>query len=282
VGSSYIGQCSLYIYLSNIDFLVNNNKPSSQYTCARDLLPNDHTFTTGSLFFAGSIFSSIVLGNANTYPSTPVCAYLFKNAQLNSLELDNQVDDSFLFTLLLKFDQASTLNDTNNTINSNISNYCVDGYNYKLDTSVVVHPLVFKATRQLLPTGTIASIQPDLFATFLNLTSISFNLDSVGNFYHKVGGIEWMLSLPPTGIQLTVTCPTCLRLSPCRTPIRTRTCACSPRFHKTGQSTSWQYPVSMHSLDSIARARSSGLAATFIKTRSLIRRACTQRAHSVA
>jgi hypothetical protein len=179
------------ISISTIEFYFNNTQ---NFPCRKDLIP-DPTETEGSLF--DSLLYDLFLDYTNTYTSTAVCPHLFKNARLLKFELYGQVD-SFLYVQLLKFANVS---DTE-SIGSNIIECNIYGYNYKVNQGLV-NPLVFKTVNSFDFSNTIASIEPDTFKSFKNLTKIGFNLDSVGNFYHQVG-IEWMLTLPSTGMHVEV------------------------------------------------------------------------------
>jgi hypothetical protein len=118
------------------------------------------------------------------------CPYLFKNANLQGITIFSQVD-SFFFNSLFRFQDDESKNISNlSSINSMISVFEVkSGYNYILDTSLL-HPLVFEHLSGLICKGTIKSIQTDLFKHF-PLTRINIFVNSLGNFYHRIG-IEWL------------------------------------------------------------------------------------------
>jgi hypothetical protein len=121
--------------------------------------------------------------------SQTVCPYLFKNAARLALKLHYQVD-SFLFVTLFRFQKV---NYTNASINSNVGTLELHGFGFKLDTDLL-HPLVFENLNSLLCSGTIDSIQPDLFKMFGVRLTMVFQLHSLGQFYHQIG-IEWMTFL---------------------------------------------------------------------------------------
>jgi hypothetical protein len=120
----------LNIYFSTIKFYV-NYKPPSGYTCGPDLIPDD---SVESVSLISRFLQSISLNYGNTYGSSSdqICPFLFKNAQLNEITLNYQVD-SFLFVSLLRFQSNVLINST--TLGSSINSLVVNsGYNYKLDT----------------------------------------------------------------------------------------------------------------------------------------------------
>jgi hypothetical protein len=80
------------------------------------------------------------------------------------------------------------------TINSNIDSFYIDGNGYSLDTSLM-HPLVFETVNSVFVSGTIGSIQTDLFKHFKRIYSVSLQLDSLDRFVHEIG-IKWTLSMP--------------------------------------------------------------------------------------
>jgi hypothetical protein len=176
----------LYFYYSSILFYVNNTQPS-EYPCTPDIFPAD---SSSQVSFFSTYINSIYTNMGNSFGdlAQAVCPYIFKNAKLNGgFALDDQVD-SFLFVTLFRFQEV---NDTQiSTINSSIPNLDIEGYNYKLDTSII-HPLVFESVQIIYCYGTIKSIQTDLFGHFNRLNLVYFNQNSAGNLYHHIG-IEWM------------------------------------------------------------------------------------------
>jgi hypothetical protein len=175
----------LHLCFSTVQFYVNNTPPDA-YTCGPGLIP-DNSFKNVSLF--STYINSINIGYGNTYgsPSQAVCPFVFKNAQLSRFSINFQVD-SFLFVSLLRFQEVNFT--TAISINTNISEFNVGGYNYKLDEGLL-HPLVFEKIKKLYLSITIQSIQTDLFKHFKLLKNLDLEVNSLGNFYHQIG-IEWM------------------------------------------------------------------------------------------
>jgi hypothetical protein len=184
----------LGVDLSTIEFYF-NGMPPGEYQCKRDMIPDNGSSTC--IFY--SIIFQTFFARHNKYSSVPVCPHLFKYAYLTSFELDSQVD-SFLYTQLLRFDQTDV--NSEESIYSIVNITTIKGYNFKVDTSLL-HPLVFKNITELYLVNTIASIQSDLFKHFSYLRLLTFELNSVGNFYHSVG-VSWMLYLPTTGVTIQV------------------------------------------------------------------------------
>jgi hypothetical protein len=182
-------QCSLFIYMSTIEFFI-NGKPQSDFSCNKNLI----TDSDGSTSIFVSVIAQIIILNQNTFNSAPVCPFLFKNSRLSKLELYGQVD-SFLYKQLLRFQQVV---DNDTTIDSKFDELDISGYNYKLDTGIL-HPLVFEIITSTTIYNTVALIQTDLFKNFKHLNTIILNLDSLSNFYHQIG-IEWIMFLPKTGV----------------------------------------------------------------------------------
>jgi hypothetical protein len=85
---------NLIIFLSTIEFYVNNTPPSG-YTCSSNIIPDE---TPHECSFFSSYLNSLTINYGNTYASSSqaVCPYIFKNAQLDNIYLMYQVD-SFLF-----------------------------------------------------------------------------------------------------------------------------------------------------------------------------------------
>jgi hypothetical protein len=184
-----------WFYFSTIRFYVNNTSPSG-YSCSPGLIP-DNSYKSVSLFSTYIDVFRIMIGNK--HESSPVCPYLLKNANLKEIWLEYQVD-SFLFSNLFRFQQTNET--TLFSINSKISSLVIeDGYNYKLDTGLL-HPLVFEKINQITCSGTIKSIQINIFKDF-GLVELKFDLTSLGNFYHQIG-IEWMTYLKNgSNVQIT-------------------------------------------------------------------------------
>jgi hypothetical protein len=181
---TYCKKKGIIFYLSTIEFYVNNTSPDD-YTCGPGLIPNE---SSKSVSIFSKYLSSIKIGKENRY-GKPVCPFVFKNAQLNTgMALTSQVD-SFLFVSLLRFQESNDIKTS--SINSSIPNLLIqNGYNYKLDTGLI-HPMVFEKITLVKLTGTIMSIQAELFKHFKLLNYFIFNLYSLGNFFHQIG-IGWM------------------------------------------------------------------------------------------
>jgi hypothetical protein len=176
---------NLAMYLSTVEFYVNNTPPGA-YTCGPGLVPDDSSQNV-SLFSSYLIGFFVYYGNTYGTLSQSVCPFLFKNAQLYEMLLEYQVD-SFLFVSLFKF-QNDEISTNYTTIGSSIGQLDVSGYNYKLDTSLV-NPLVFEQLTTFTCFGTINSIQVDMF-TYLGRVTLTLNMNSLGNFYHRIG-LTWM------------------------------------------------------------------------------------------
>jgi hypothetical protein len=192
-------KADLYVLMSRVEFYVSGSS-AREYTCSADLIPA--ASNANSMF---SLYDKITLEASNIYPATtpPLCPYLFRNAALTVLDLDGQVV-SFLLVNQLRFDDQIEANtSTTSTIAANVAYLDVKGYNYQVDTGLL-HPLVFELLTDLSLYNTIGSLDSVLFATttrFQHLTQINLHLDSVGNFYHKIG-IAWLNSL--SAIQISV------------------------------------------------------------------------------
>jgi hypothetical protein len=138
-------QPSLYrlsIYVSTIEFFINNKAPS-EYVCSPNLIPE--RLTTNSSRSVFSFMYSFRLVNGNTFKAdkTPVCPYVFKSNQVTEFYIYDQVD-SFLFVNLLQFEKSNLLKDNITSIDSQIKDLnIVKSYNYKVDESLL-HPLVFE------------------------------------------------------------------------------------------------------------------------------------------
>jgi hypothetical protein len=177
---------TLIFYFSTIEFYVNSTPPG-EYTCSPGLIPDD---SSKSVSFFSKFLNIIELKYGNTYGSAShaVCPFVFKNAQLDEFDLHYQVD-SFLFVSIFRFQEVNLT--TTLSIHSTISWFSLDEcYNFKLDEGLL-HPLVFEKVTYVSISGTIQSIQTDLFKHFRLLNELDLKMNSLGNFYHKIG-IEWM------------------------------------------------------------------------------------------
>jgi hypothetical protein len=129
----------------------------------------------------------------STYDSqTPVCPFIFINAQFNLLAIYG-LCDHFLLKNLWTFhqgDRDSSTSIKNGSINSNISTIIFRGVNASL-----LSPLVFEFTDSVSLTGTIRSIETDLIKSLNKVEILVISVVSMGNFFHKIG-LEWTLYLP--------------------------------------------------------------------------------------
>jgi hypothetical protein len=185
IQGSSSSKMSLKFYFSTVEFYVNNTLPD-EYTCSPGIIPDDSSKSV-SLF--STYLDKIEIDYGNTYGSASqaVCPFVFKNARLDEFDLKFQVD-SFLFVSLLRFQKVNLT--TPLPVNSTISTSDVNGYNFKLDEGLL-HPLVFEKLTSVYLDGMIQSIQTDLFVHFEHLFDLTFDMNSLGNFYHKIG-VEWM------------------------------------------------------------------------------------------
>ncbi len=136
-----------------------------------------------------------------------MCPFIFKNAQLDTLFMGGLVDN-FLVRNLWTFDQdinfspASESGIMTSSMNSSIRSLSVLCYNYRLD-SAFLSPLVFEMTSTVAFTGSVSSIQMDVFKSLQSIQLVTMTMDSLGNFVHKIG-VDWTVSLPPgTGVILS-------------------------------------------------------------------------------
>jgi hypothetical protein len=104
--------------------------------------------------------------------------------------ITSQVDAILIYNIW-RFQSPNISNLT--TINSKIKELDLNGYNYNFDTSLM-HPLVFETIQSLHIANSIGSIQAGLFRHFKQINLIHFHLDSLENFFHKIG-IEWTRNL---------------------------------------------------------------------------------------
>jgi hypothetical protein len=184
---NYTTDLTLYVYSSNLAFFMNGQAPG-EYDCIttnQQFLLNYGThFVSRTLF---NYFDLIVLDKSVKYDQeTPVCPYLFTNAQISKLCIDSLVD-SFLIRNVLQFQQVR--NYSSFTINSRILKLDLKGYNFKLDDSLM-HPLVFEQVQELNIIGSVNAIQIDLLKSFKYLVNIRICVNSLANFFHKVN-TEW-------------------------------------------------------------------------------------------
>jgi hypothetical protein len=166
---------------SKIDFYINQNLASG-LKCSKDLI-NDATFFTTA--YEIDFLQDI------TYPTQPVCPFLFTNAVINFLSVFAQsaIVGSKINNLLTF--QSYQTNET--SINSNIMQLLVRGFSYTLNSNFL-HPLVFERVKKLQFYGSISSIQPGLFNYFMNIDTITFCMINLKSFFHTVG-VGWTQDL---------------------------------------------------------------------------------------
>jgi hypothetical protein len=170
---------------SQIEFFM-NGKPLSDYPCLADMMNsflNSNVSNNNSFF---SAFSEISFNSQNQYSSQPICPYIFAYANLYIMTLSGQTETNHL-KLRLSYPNETT------TISSCIRNLRLQGYGYNLDETIL-NPLVFESVQSLTITGSISSIQSDLFKYFEQLSVISFFSDDLKSFFRRVG-IDWTTSL---------------------------------------------------------------------------------------
>jgi hypothetical protein len=175
----------LTVFQSIIRFYL-NDQPPGQYECEsqeRFTKEYGHNFTHNAFTFF-NVYGFIELESSVTFDKDiAICPFLFTNARLNQLAIWGLVD-SFVVTNLFKFQQ--TVN-SSSSINSNVSNINLNGYNLNYDSSML-DPLVFEQVQSISFSGTIGSI--DLNFTFKSLKNIKIQVFSLKNFFHRVG-TEW-------------------------------------------------------------------------------------------
>jgi hypothetical protein len=172
----------LVIMRSYLRFYL-KGKPISEYACDMKTIGNSEFF---SFFFVFAVIQDV------KYDPEPLCPYVFANTNYQAdirLSLLGQVD-SIVYRNLLRF---TDYNVSESSIGAGISHLIIGGYNYKLDTGLL-HPLAFEQIIQAIFYNTINSIQTDLFKYFQSFQSIQFFLDSLGNFYHRIG-IGWIFGV---------------------------------------------------------------------------------------
>jgi hypothetical protein len=161
------------------------NKSVANLECSSDLIST--TSKVNSLF---NSFLVIIFARKNKYPTEPVCPYSFAHANLGLLGFFDQIN-SILISNIWQFQiDNSTLT---TPINSTIYMCYVNGYGFTLDTSLV-HPRVFEFLTEVHIYHSIEAIQTDLFKHFTIFESIHFFLDSLRNFFHRVG-VNWTIYL---------------------------------------------------------------------------------------
>jgi hypothetical protein len=117
-----------------------------------------------------------------------VCLYLFADSRVTKLSTFGLVD-TFLVSNMFRFQKVNS----SSSINSQVTQLALNGYNYKMDESIL-HPLVFEQVTNVLVMGSVVAMQSDLFKPFSNLIFIDIAAFPLVNFFHQVG-VEWTASL---------------------------------------------------------------------------------------
>jgi hypothetical protein len=190
---------SMQIVIANsvIIFYVNETQ-ITDIKCSNELLTTS-TKSKNATFF--NSFGIIDFRYQNTYPSEPICPFMFSNAGLLYLNIFSLIN-AILVNNLWKFQLLTTNSNNLTTINSNIYELDLAGYGFSLNTSLM-HPLVFKSTKRLSIYKSIGSIQTGLFKQFNELSYLYFSLQSLKNFFHKIG-IPWTQDLNRLILKLLV------------------------------------------------------------------------------
>jgi hypothetical protein len=184
---SGISQVSIEIDQSQIHFYI-NGKPLSNYTCSPGMMAhffNSNNKSNSASFF--NAFSAISFNSQNQYSAQPICPYIFACSKLVMMTINGQTASNNW-----KF-QAFYTNQSTATINSSIQNLVLQGYGWDLDKTLL-NPLVFESLQNLNIYNSVRSVQSGLFKYFEQLSGLSFQLDSLQNFFHQVG-IDWMMDL---------------------------------------------------------------------------------------
>jgi hypothetical protein len=184
---SYQQNINLAFEQSQIKFFVNNTS-MEELDCSINLIPQ----WTRTLF---NSVMKIVIGYKNTYSSIPVCPFLFKYSAFETFLILNQIDTILIQNLwhFQPFDEDSWTENEKLEINGllgiNINVLQINGYNFRLDTSLM-HPLVFTSVQELALGLSIEAIQTDIFKKFSQLKYVYFTMENLKNFFHKIG-IDW-------------------------------------------------------------------------------------------
>ena len=172
---------SFYFIFSNtyFDFYLNKSHISSQMCVRRNFLHKNYFWPMSSIIFEQNVFYS---------PRT--CPYVFLNSQLTDL-IFLKIVNSFIFKNQLGF---SDINETES------AGVCIENLvNLGLEiifedlTLRLMNKYLFKSVQILSVSGSIRSIQADLFDHFRELKIILINTDNIGQFYRN--GLEWLTHL---------------------------------------------------------------------------------------
>jgi hypothetical protein len=173
---------------SNIDFYRNGTELTGT-ECSADMI-SKHGYKTTTLF---NILADLTFARQNTYPEHPICAFIFSEAEFNSLSIYSLIN-SILVRNLWRFESLDSNNQT--SMNASVRALYLGGYGYDLDTGLI-QPLVFESVQWLFIYRSVGSIQADLFKHFGQINYVALRLDSLTNFVHKIG-FAWTTSLPET------------------------------------------------------------------------------------
>jgi hypothetical protein len=166
---------------SIIKFFV-RGKSQSELECSSDLISQNEE----PIF---NDFKKVLFDDNLKYEDRPVCPFIFKRSNFESLFLNSQINH-FTVKNLLTF---RTSKSNTSSINSSIIKFSIEGYNYDLNERAL-SPLVFERVRVISILNSIGSIQADLFKSFRFLYKISVRHNNLRNFFHKIG-IDWTLAL---------------------------------------------------------------------------------------
>ncbi len=113
-----------------------------------------------------------------------ICLFIFKNSLIYFWHIEDLID-SFVKRNILEFEQK----DYNDELNSTVYQVEFEGYNYKIDNSLLERQ-VFRKLEILSFYGQTGKIQEDLFKSFNFIKSLKLHLDNFSYFVHYVG-FEW-------------------------------------------------------------------------------------------
>lgn len=170
-----------------LEFFLNETKIS---TC-RDLLSINIT-SPKSLF--QTVFIKSKRGNAifrlmELDFRNPVCPIFFSNSNINVLYF-RHMTHTFYRSNFLRFEK----NYDEFELNSDIQGFEIEKMEkIKLDSSLL-HPGIFKNVKTISLLGAIASIEPNIFKPFTQLTELKLESVFFIKFIHK-NGLAWMRSI---------------------------------------------------------------------------------------
>jgi hypothetical protein len=168
---------------SNIVFYMDGKSPE-QYNCTQDLISDS---------YINSIFAdipSIQISYQAVYSKTPICPFLFTNANMTLLRLDG-VMHSFLVSNVWRWENVTT---EKKSINSKILELEIVSYNVNLDESFIPF-LVFEKIETFTILLDASAIQTGLFKSFKKVSTVQVQILSMTNFFHKIG-IDWTTHMP--------------------------------------------------------------------------------------